>query len=148
MERGGVRGSLHRLRLAETPPHRPLPARGERRRLRHLRRHRNDSSDWFSMTNSNPSNATARAEGPLSRLLVLDFTQFLAGPYAGQIFGDLGARVIKIEPVGGEMARTIAPHFVKGDSAYFLAVNRNKESIAVDLKHARGRAIVLDLAKG
>jgi crotonobetainyl-CoA:carnitine CoA-transferase CaiB-like acyl-CoA transferase len=100
------------------------------------------------MTNSNPSNATARAEGPLSRLLVLDFTQFLAGPYAGQIFGDLGARVIKIEPVGGEMARTIAPHFVKGDSAYFLAVNRNKESIAVDLKHARGRAIVLDLAKG
>jgi crotonobetainyl-CoA:carnitine CoA-transferase CaiB-like acyl-CoA transferase len=91
--------------------------------------------------------STPRAEGPLSRLLVLDLTQFLAGPYAGQIFGDLGARVIKIEPVGGEMARTIAPHFVKGESAYFLAVNRNKESLAVDLKHARGRAIVLDLAK-
>jgi crotonobetainyl-CoA:carnitine CoA-transferase CaiB-like acyl-CoA transferase len=45
------------------------------------------------------------------------------------------------------MARTIAPHFVKGDSAYFLAVNRNKESLAVDLKHTRGRAIVLDLAR-
>jgi CoA:oxalate CoA-transferase len=97
---------------------------------------------------ANPETATARAEGPLSRLLVLDLTQFLAGPYAGQIFGDLGARVIKIEPVGGEMARTIAPHFVKGESAYFLAVNRNKESLAVDLKHARGRSIVLDLAKG
>jgi len=97
---------------------------------------------------ANPDTATARAEGPLSRLLVLDLTQFLAGPYAGQIFGDLGARVIKIEPVGGEMARTIAPHFVKGESAYFLAVNRNKESLAVDLKHARGRSIVLDLAKG
>ena len=93
-----------------------------------------------------PSIASARAEGPLSRLLVLDLTQFLAGPYAGQIFGDLGARVIKIEPVAGEMARTIAPHFVKGESAYFLAVNRNKESLAVDLKQARGRALVLDLA--
>jgi CoA:oxalate CoA-transferase len=96
---------------------------------------------------ANPSTATARAEGPLSRLLVLDLTQFLAGPYAGQIFGDLGARVIKIEPIAGEMARTIAPHFVKGESAYFLAVNRNKESLAVDLKHERGRAIVLDLAR-
>jgi CoA:oxalate CoA-transferase len=98
------------------------------------------------MTNSGPAIATTRAEGPLSRLLVLDLTQFLAGPYAGQIFGDLGARVIKIEPLVGEMARTIAPHFVKGESAYFLAVNRNKESLAVDLKNPRGRAIVLDLA--
>jgi CoA:oxalate CoA-transferase len=91
--------------------------------------------------------ASARAEGPLSRRLVLDLTQFLAGPYAGQIFGDLGARVIKIEPPGGEMARTLAPHFVKGESAYFLAVNRNKESLAVDLKHPRGQAIVLDLVR-
>ena len=90
---------------------------------------------------------SARADGPLSRRLVLDLTQFLAGPYAGQIFGDLGARVIKIEPPGGEMARTLAPHFVKGESAYFLAVNRNKESLAVDLKHPRGRAIVLDLVR-
>jgi hypothetical protein len=74
----------------------------------------------------------ARPAGPLSRLLVLDLTQFLAGPYAAQIFGDLGARVIKIEPPGGEMARAVAPHFVKGESAYYLAVNRNKESLAID----------------
>jgi CoA:oxalate CoA-transferase len=47
----------------------------------------------------------ARPDGPLSRLVVLDLTQFLAGPYAAQIFGDLGARVIKIEPPGGEMTR-------------------------------------------
>jgi crotonobetainyl-CoA:carnitine CoA-transferase CaiB-like acyl-CoA transferase len=79
--------------------------------------------------------------------MVLDLTQFLAGPYAAQIFGDLGARVIKIEPPGGEMTRTISPHFVKGESAYYLAVNRNKESLAIDLKHARGRAIMLDLVK-
>jgi len=90
---------------------------------------------------------TERPAGPLSRLLVLDLTQFLAGPYAAQIFGDLGARVIKIEPPGGEMTRTLSPHFVKGESAYFLAVNRNKESLAIDLKHARGRAIMLDLVK-
>ena len=85
----------------------------------------------------------ARPDGPLSRLLVLDLTQFLAGPYAGQIFGDLGARVIKIEPPGGEIARAVAPHFVK--SAYYLAVNRNKESLALDLKSERGRAIILDI---
>jgi CoA:oxalate CoA-transferase len=89
----------------------------------------------------------ARPDGPLSRLLVLDLTQFLAGPYAAQIFGDLGARVIKIEPPGGEMTRSIAPHFVKGESAYYLAVNRNKESLAIDLKTARGRAILLDLVR-
>jgi len=96
---------------------------------------------------ANAGVAGARPGGPLSRLLVLDLTQFLAGPYAGQIFGDLGARVIKIEPPVGEMTRTIAPHFVKGESAYYLAVNRNKESLAIDLKHARGRAIMLDLVK-
>jgi CoA:oxalate CoA-transferase len=89
----------------------------------------------------------ARPDGPLSRLLVLDLTQFLAGPYAAQIFGDLGARVIKIEPPGGEAARAIAPHFVKGESAYYLAVNRNKESLAVDLKTERGRAIMLELVR-
>jgi CoA:oxalate CoA-transferase len=89
----------------------------------------------------------AHPDGPLSRLLVLDLTQFLAGPYAAQIFGDLGARVIKIEPPGGEMTRAIAPHFVKGESAYYLAVNRNKESLAIDLKTARGRAIMLDLVR-
>ena len=105
------------------------------------------------MTTGEPASAppagrpTQRPDGPLSRLLVIDLTQFLAGPYAAQIFGDLGARVIKIEPPGGEMTRTIAPHFVKGESAYYLAVNRNKESLAIDLKHPRGRAIMLDLVK-
>jgi len=89
----------------------------------------------------------ARPDGPLSRLLVLDLTLFLAGPFAGQIFGDLGARVIKIEPPGGEIARAVAPHFVKGESAYYLAVNRNKESLAIDLKSERGRAIMLDLVR-
>src|ERR1700732_654016 len=90
---------------------------------------------------------TARPDGPLSRLLVLDLTQFLAGPYAGQIFGDLGARVIQIEPGGGEVARTSAPHFARVESAYSLAVTRNKESLAVDVKNPRGRALVLDLVR-
>jgi CoA:oxalate CoA-transferase len=101
------------------------------------------------MTRASPDGvqSPSRPDGPLSRLLVLDLTQFLAGPYAAQIFGDLGARVIKIEPPGGEMTRAIAPHFVKGESAYYLAVNRNKESLAIDLKSERGRAIMLDLVR-
>lgn len=83
--------------------------------------------------------------GPLSGLIVLDLTQFLAGPYGTQILGDLGARIIKIEPTEGEMTRGVPPHFHRGESAYFLSVNRNKESLALDLKSKRGREIFLDL---
>jgi CoA:oxalate CoA-transferase len=83
---------------------------------------------------------------PLKGLRVLDLTQFLSGPYATMILGDLGAEVIKIEPHGGDSARAIPPHFVGDDSAYYLSVNRNKQSVAVDMKQAAGREVVRELA--
>src|SRR5687768_18255397 len=73
---------------------------------------------------------------PLDGLAVLDFTRVLAGPYCTMQLGDLGARVIKIEQPGrGDDTRAWGPPFVGGESAYFLSVNRNKESLALDLKH-------------
>lgn len=83
---------------------------------------------------------------PLQGLRVLDLTQFLSGPYATMILGDLGAEVIKVEPHGGDSARSIPPHFVGKDSAYYLSVNRNKQSVAVDMKQESGREVVRELA--
>ena len=77
---------------------------------------------------------TPNATGPLAGLRILDFTQFLSGPYGTQILGDLGAEIIKIEPPEGDLSRTVAPHFVRGDSVYFHTINRNKRSIVLDLK--------------
>ena len=80
---------------------------------------------------------------PLDGLTVLDFTRVLAGPYCTMQLGDLGARVIKIEQPGrGDDTRAWGPPFVGGESAYFLSVNRNKESLALDLKHERARPIL------
>lgn len=81
------------------------------------------------------------ALGPLAGLLVVDLTRALAGPHAGMILGDLGARVIKVEsPGAGDDTRGWGPPFVgdAGDaqSTYFLSCNRNKESITLDLKNA------------
>jgi CoA:oxalate CoA-transferase len=84
--------------------------------------------------------------GPLSHLRVLDLTQFLSGPYATQILGDLGAEIIKVEPPDGDMTRGLPPHFVGTQSAYYLSVNRNKRSLAIDMKNESGRALVRDLA--
>ncbi|MGF6504955.1 CaiB/BaiF CoA transferase family protein [Paraburkholderia sp. 32] len=84
--------------------------------------------------------------GPLSGVRVLDLTQFLSGPFGTQILGDLGAEIVKIEPPGGELARGVPPHFVEGDSAYYLAVNRNKKSVVIDLKTEKGTELVRELA--
>jgi len=79
--------------------------------------------------------------GPLAGVLVLDLTRVLAGPYCTMVLSDLGARVIKIEPPGtGDDSRHIGP-FVKGKSAYFMSINRGKESIALDLKAPEDRAV-------
>jgi crotonobetainyl-CoA:carnitine CoA-transferase CaiB-like acyl-CoA transferase len=75
------------------------------------------------------------APGPLHGLRVLDFTQFLSGPFGTMVLGDLGADVVKVEPPAGELSRTIPPHFVGEDSVYYLSVNRNKRSVVADLKN-------------
>jgi crotonobetainyl-CoA:carnitine CoA-transferase CaiB-like acyl-CoA transferase len=69
---------------------------------------------------------------PLSGVTVLDFTRILAGPYCTMLLGDLGAEVLKIEPPAGDDSRHWGPPFVDGESAYFLAVNRNKKSLVLD----------------
>jgi crotonobetainyl-CoA:carnitine CoA-transferase CaiB-like acyl-CoA transferase len=81
------------------------------------------------------------------KLKVLDLTRVLAGPVCSMILGDMGADVIKVErPGGGDETRGWGPPFdADGQSAYFLAVNRNKKSIAADLSNVRDRAVVLDL---
>jgi crotonobetainyl-CoA:carnitine CoA-transferase CaiB-like acyl-CoA transferase len=80
---------------------------------------------------------------PLEGLTVLDFSRVLAGPYCTMQLGDLGARVIKVEQPGrGDDTRAWGPPFVSGESAYFLSVNRNKESLALDLKHPASRPVV------
>lgn len=82
----------------------------------------------------------------LSGVSVLDFTRILAGPYCTMLLGDLGAEVLKIEPPKGDDSRYWGPPFVDGESAYFLAVNRNKKSLTLDLKIPEALAIVLSLA--
>jgi crotonobetainyl-CoA:carnitine CoA-transferase CaiB-like acyl-CoA transferase len=80
---------------------------------------------------------------PLDGLLVLDFSRVLSGPYCTMQLADLGARVIKIEQPGrGDETRAWGPPFLEGESSYFLSVNRNKESLALDLKHPGARPIV------
>lgn len=83
----------------------------------------------------------------LAGVRVLDMSRVLAGPFATQIFADLGADVIKIEhPVRGDDTRTWGPPFVEGESAYFLSVNRGKRSVAVDLKTEAGLRLIRQLA--
>ncbi len=80
-------------------------------------------------------------DGPLSDITVIDLTRVLAGPYCTMVLADLGARVIKVEPPGkGDDARGFGP-FVAGKSAYFMSLNRGKESIALDLKAEPDRAL-------
>jgi len=90
--------------------------------------------------------ATAPGDGPLAGVKVLDLSRVLAGPFASMILADLGADVIKVEECGrGDGTRTIPP-FVNGESHYFLSINRNKKSIAIDLKRPEGRDLILKLA--
>ena len=80
---------------------------------------------------------------PLEGLTVLDLTRVLSGPYCTMLLADMGARVIKIEQPGkGDDTRGWGPPFVEGESAYFLSINRNKESVTLDFKRPEGRAIL------
>ncbi len=90
--------------------------------------------------------------GALSHLRVLDLSRVLAGPWAGQLLGDLGAEVIKIErPKSGDDTRSWGPPYLQGAdgnadlSAYFLTANRNKQSLAVDIAHPEGQELIRKL---
>ena len=86
----------------------------------------------------------------LERLTVIDLTQVMAGPFCCQLLGDLGARIVKVEPVGsGDHTRHSMGHRMPGgESSAFLAVNRNKQSIAIDLKQEAGRDAFYKLVRG
>ena len=87
--------------------------------------------------------------GPLADLVVLDLTRALAGPHAAMMLGDMGARVIKVEPPAGDDTRAWGPPFVGPDEArestYFLSANRNKESLVLDLKEPADRDVLARL---
>src|SRR3954470_1177623 len=84
---------------------------------------------------------------PLDGILVADFSRVLAGPLAAMLLGDLGADVIKVErPDGGDDTRAWGPPWHEGQSTYYLGLNRNKRSIALDLGDASDRALARELA--
>jgi crotonobetainyl-CoA:carnitine CoA-transferase CaiB-like acyl-CoA transferase len=83
--------------------------------------------------------------GALADLVVLDLSHALAGPFCSTMLGDYGAEIIKIEPLEGEISRGWGPPFYGGESAYFVNLNRNKKSVALDLKHPDGKALFFRL---
>ncbi|HEV8662973.1 MAG TPA: CoA transferase [Candidatus Methylomirabilis sp.] len=85
---------------------------------------------------------------PLEGMVVLDATQIMAGPFCTLLLADMGADVIKVErPDGGDDTRRMGPPFIAGESAAFLAMNRNKRSLALDLKREEGKDLFRRLAR-
>ena len=89
----------------------------------------------------------AHPDLPLAGIRVVDFSRVLAGPYCTALLADLGAEVIKIEPPGGDDYRAVGP-FDGDESGLFAAMNRNKQSIVIDLKTDVGRSLAQSLCKG
>lgn len=89
---------------------------------------------------------TTQRPGPLDGLLVADFSRVLAGPYCTMLLGDLGATVIKVESPTGDDTRTWKPPVREGVSTYFLAINRNKRAVTLDLKDAEDVRLAQELA--
>jgi crotonobetainyl-CoA:carnitine CoA-transferase CaiB-like acyl-CoA transferase len=89
----------------------------------------------------------AEPSGPLSGILVADFARVLAGPYCTMLLADLGADVVKVESPAGDDTRSWVPPVRDGVSTYFLAINRNKRSVALDLRSEADRAAAAELAR-
>ena len=90
---------------------------------------------------------STRPDGPLAGLVVADFSRILAGPYATMLLADLGAEVVKVEAPAGDDTRSWQPPVRDGVSTYYLGVNRNKRSIALDLKDPDDLAAAQELAR-
>jgi crotonobetainyl-CoA:carnitine CoA-transferase CaiB-like acyl-CoA transferase len=89
---------------------------------------------------------TSLNSGALTGFKVLDLSRVLAGPWCGQLLGDLGAEVVKVEsPITGDDTRGWGPPFLEGESAYFLGCNRNKRGITIDFSQAEGKALLASL---
>ena len=94
-----------------------------------------------------PATAPGAAPGPLSGVLVADFSRILAGPYASMLLADLGADVVKVEGPGGDDTRSWVPPLREGVSTYYLGVNRGKRSIALDLRRPQDAEAARELAR-
>jgi crotonobetainyl-CoA:carnitine CoA-transferase CaiB-like acyl-CoA transferase len=99
------------------------------------------------MTSGPAHPGEAPGPGPLAGLLVADFTRILAGPYSTMLLADLGAEVVKVEGPGGDDTRTWQPPVRDGVATYYLGVNRNKRSVALDLKNPADRDLAGELAR-
>jgi crotonobetainyl-CoA:carnitine CoA-transferase CaiB-like acyl-CoA transferase len=99
------------------------------------------------MTSGPTQRDAAAGRGPLSGLLVADFSRILAGPYSTMLLADLGAEVVKVEGPGGDDTRTWQPPVRDGVSTYYLGVNRNKRSLALDLKDPADVDLARELAR-
>jgi crotonobetainyl-CoA:carnitine CoA-transferase CaiB-like acyl-CoA transferase len=93
------------------------------------------------------SSRPSRSGSPLKGIRVVDLTQNVAGPYAGMVLAELGATVTKVEPPHGDATRAWGPPFWEGRSPTYLAINRNKSVVRLDLKTTRGRDEIAKLLK-
>jgi crotonobetainyl-CoA:carnitine CoA-transferase CaiB-like acyl-CoA transferase len=86
-----------------------------------------------------PATAPRPLEGALDTIRVIDCTQIAAGPLCTMLLADMGTDALKVEPPCGDIGRTLGPPFIGGESAVFLALNRNKRSVVIDLMTELGR---------
>lgn len=85
--------------------------------------------------------------GPLAGIRILDLSRVAAGPYGTMVLGDLGAEVIKVESEEGDISRVSAGPTHQGENFYYLAFNRNKKGIVLDMSTPSGKQVVIDLIK-
>jgi formyl-CoA transferase len=106
------------------------------------------------MANANTKRAGAEARpaptsgGALAGIKVIDLSRVLGGPFATQLLGDHGARIIKLEPPQGDEVRDWGPPFSGEDASYFIGINRNKRSVGLDLAKPEGREVLMKLIEG
>ncbi len=99
------------------------------------------------MTPVTEGKGIARSPGALAGIKIIDLTRVLGGPYCTMILSDHGAEVIKIEPPQGDEVRDWGPPFHEGDASYFIGINRNKRSLALDIGNPKGKAVLLRLLR-